>query len=162
MPRHTLPITWSHGAYRPGGDEGSYFQTVRVRGVRTSSNASLTVEVNGEKRTFKDGEGITFPRNMGGKQVIHGEEIQFVGYGLQIPSANIDDYADADPKGKVIVYLGQRTEDDAAGIESTGHGARQKCRREGSDCGNRSSQSRTRTRARRRASSCSAQCSATC
>ena len=91
---------------KPGGEDGSYFQPVRIRGIRTSSRASVSLEVNGEKRTFKDGEGITFPRNMGGKQVINGEDILFVGYGLQMPSVNMDDYANADPKGKVIVYLG--------------------------------------------------------
>jgi hypothetical protein len=90
----------------PGGENDSYFQTVKVLGVRTTSHASVTVEVNGQTRTFKDGEGITFPRNMGGKQTITGEQIQFVGYGLQIPAAGINDYADVDPKGKVIVYLG--------------------------------------------------------
>jgi hypothetical protein len=90
----------------PGGENGTYFQRVKVRGVRTTRNASVTVEVNGQTRTFKDGEGITFPRNMGGKQTVTGDQIQFVGYGLQIPSANIDDYANAVPKGKVIVYLG--------------------------------------------------------
>jgi hypothetical protein len=95
--------TWG---VKPAGEDGSYFQSVKVRGVRTSSNASVTVEVNGETRTFKDGEGITFPRNMGGKQVVRGEDIQFVGYGLQIPSVNMDDYGDVDPQGKVIVYLG--------------------------------------------------------
>ena len=91
---------------KPAGENGSYFQTVKVLGVRTTSKASVTVEANGQTRTFKDGEGITFPRNMGGKQTVTGDQIQFVGYGLQIPSASIDDYANVDPKGKVIVYLG--------------------------------------------------------
>jgi hypothetical protein len=91
---------------KPAGENGSYFQTVKVLGVRTTSNASVTVEVNGQTRTFKDGEGIRFPRNMGGKQTITSDQIQFVGYGLQIPSASIDDYANVDPKGKIIVYLG--------------------------------------------------------
>src|SRR5262245_16874834 len=48
--------TW--GA-RPAGDHGSYLQTVRVLGVRTTSHSSVTVEVGGESRTFADGEGIT-------------------------------------------------------------------------------------------------------
>src|SRR3954465_4858184 len=91
---------------KPAGEDGSYFQTVKVVGVRTTSNASVTIDVNGQKRTFKDGEGITFPRNMGGKQTITGDQIQFVGYGLELPSANIDDYANIDPKGKVIVFIG--------------------------------------------------------
>ena len=91
---------------KPAGENGTYFQSVKVVGVRSVSKASVTVEVNGQARTFKDGEGITFPRNMGGKQTINGDQIQFVGYGLQIPAAKIDDYANVEPKGKVIVYLG--------------------------------------------------------
>lgn len=92
---------------KPGGDNGSYFQRVKVLGVRTTSKASVTVDVNGQTRTFKDGEGITFPRNMGGKQTIDGDQIQFVGYGLQVPAAGIDDYATANPKGKIVIYMGQ-------------------------------------------------------
>ena len=91
---------------QPAGEDGLYFQTVKVLGVRTTSHASVSVEVNGQKRTFKDGEGITFPRNMGGRQTITGDQIQFVGYGLQIPTEGIDDYANVDPKGKIVVYLG--------------------------------------------------------
>lgn len=91
---------------KPAGDNGTYLQTVKVLGVRTNSRASVTVTVNGQSRTFKDGEGITFPRQMGGKQTIEGSEIAFVGYGLQIPAAELDDYAEGSPKGKVVVYLG--------------------------------------------------------
>ena len=91
---------------KPGGDNGGYLQVVKVQGIRVTSRASVTVTVNGQSRTFKDGEGITFPRQMGGKQTINGEQIVFAGYGLQIPDAKIDDYAEADPKGKVVIYLG--------------------------------------------------------
>jgi hypothetical protein len=91
---------------KPGGENGTYFQGVKVVGVRTTSRASVTVEVNGHPRTFKDGEGITFPKNMGGKQTITADQMQFVGYGLQIHAAGIDDYANIDPKGKVVIWLG--------------------------------------------------------
>ena len=91
---------------KPAGDNGTYLQLVKVQGVRTTSRASVTVSVNGESRTFKDGEGITFPRQMGGKQTIEGKDIVFVGYGLQIPAADLNDYAEGEPKGKVVVYLG--------------------------------------------------------
>ena len=89
---------------KPGGENGTYFQSVKVVGVRATSKASVTVDVRGQTRTFKDGDGITFPRNMGGKQTITGDQIQFVGYGLQIPSAAIDDYAGVDPKGKIVIF----------------------------------------------------------
>jgi hypothetical protein len=91
---------------KPAGDNGTYLQLVKVQSVRTDSRASVTVTANGESRTFKDGEGITFPRQMGGKQTIEGKDIIFAGYGLQIPAADLDDYVDADPEGKVVVYLG--------------------------------------------------------
>lgn len=48
--------TW--GA-RPAGDKGRYLQTVRVLGVKSTTHASVTVDVNGETRTFADGEGST-------------------------------------------------------------------------------------------------------
>ena len=91
---------------KPAGDNGTYLQTVRVLGIRANSKASITVDVNGQTRTFKDGEGVTFPRQMGGKQTIDGSEIAFVGYGLEVPAAEIDDYGDLAAKGKVILYLG--------------------------------------------------------
>lgn len=91
---------------KPVGDSGSYFQTVKVAGVKAESRASLTVVVNGQTRTFKDGEGVTFPRNMGGKQTVTADRILFAGYGLQIPDAKIDDYAGLDPKGTIVIWLG--------------------------------------------------------
>jgi len=53
---------------KPAGDEGQYLQTVRVLGVKTTSHASVRVTVGGESKTFADGDGVTFPRNMGGKR----------------------------------------------------------------------------------------------
>ena len=91
---------------KPAGDNGTYFQTVKVRGVRTTSRASVTVTANGQTRTFKDGEGITFPRNMGARQTVSAP-VHFAGYGLAVPSAGLDDYAGLDAKGKVIVYMPQ-------------------------------------------------------
>jgi hypothetical protein len=91
---------------KPGVDGSDYFQTIKVVGVRTTSKSSVTVAVNGESRTFHDGDGITLPRKMGGRQTVISNDVRFVGYGLQLPSAGIDDYAGADPKRKVIVWLG--------------------------------------------------------
>ena len=66
---------------KPGGDNGSYFQRVAVRGVKATSRNKVTVTVNGQTRTFKDGEGISFPRNPGGKRSFTADEVEFVGYG---------------------------------------------------------------------------------
>jgi hypothetical protein len=91
---------------KPAGDKGSYYQTVKVLGVRATSRSSVTVAVNGQKRTFKDGEGVVFPRRMGGKQTVTGDQIEFMGYGLSMPAAGHDDYAGTAPEGKVLVWLG--------------------------------------------------------
>lgn len=91
---------------KPAGNGGTYLQTVRVQGVRTISRASVTVDVNGTTRTFQDGKGISFPRQMGGRQTLSGSDIVFAGYGLQVPAAGLDDYAGGEPAGKIVVYLG--------------------------------------------------------
>src|SRR5688572_22049067 len=91
---------------KPGGDRGSYFQEVRVLGVRTRSNSSVTVMVNGQTRTFKDGEGVTFPRNQGAKQTVSGEAA-FAGYGVTFPPLQHNDYAQRTVSGKVAIFLGR-------------------------------------------------------
>lgn len=91
---------------KPAGDNGSYFQDVKVLGVDTRSSSSVTVSVNGQTRTFKDGEGVTFPKNQGGKHTVNGSAA-FVGYGLEIPDEHIDDYQGKDVAGKVVVYVGR-------------------------------------------------------
>jgi Peptidase family M28 len=91
---------------KPAGDHGTYLQVVKVLGVRTTSRATVTVDVNGQTRTFNDGEAVAFPKRMGGKQTVIADQVQFAGYGLTLPSGTHDDYAKIDPKGKVVVWLG--------------------------------------------------------
>ncbi len=93
---------------KPGGDNGSYFQRVRVLGVKATSRSSVTVTVNGESRTFKDGEGIALPKNSGGKRRFMSDQIEFVGYGAVLPALKVDDFARIDVAGKVVVFLGAR------------------------------------------------------
>ena len=90
----------------PAGDSGTYFQTVRVLGMRTRSNSSVTVSANGQTRTFKDGDGVTFPRNQGGKQTIVAP-VEFVGYGIDFAPLQHNDYAGRDMKGKVALFVGR-------------------------------------------------------
>src|SRR5438034_2838969 len=75
---------------KPGGDHGTYFQRVEVLGIKSTKRSSVTIEVNGQKRTFKDGEGVTFPRNVGGKRTFTVNEVEFVGYGLNMSQAEND------------------------------------------------------------------------
>lgn len=92
---------------KPAGDNGTYFQRVSVLGVRSTNRSSVTVEVNGQSRTFRDGQGVTFPKNVGGKRTLVLDQVEFVGYGLNV-GRNHNDYEGIDVKGKAVVFLGDR------------------------------------------------------
>ncbi|HET9530361.1 MAG TPA: M28 family peptidase [Blastocatellia bacterium] len=91
---------------KPGGPNGSYFQRVAVLGVKSDNRSTVTVEANGQTRTFKNKEGISFPANSGGKRAFTADQIEFLGYGLNAPAINHNDFAGKQVKGKVVVYLG--------------------------------------------------------
>ena len=91
---------------KPAGDPGRYLQTVRVLGVKATTHASVTVDVNGATRTFADGDGITLPKNIGGKRQFTIDRVEFAGYGLDAPAANHMDFRGRNVKGAVVVWLG--------------------------------------------------------
>ena len=91
---------------RPGGDDGSYFQNVGVQFVQSLNQSTLTVEVNGESRVFRNGEEVFFPANVGGKRTFVLTDVEFVGYGLHMGSTH-NDYDGKDVKGKAVVWLGE-------------------------------------------------------
>jgi hypothetical protein len=90
---------------KPAGDRGSYFQRVSVIGVRSTNRSSVTVEVNGHARTFRDGQGVTFPKNVGGRRTLTLDQVEFAGYGLNMGPAH-NDYRGLDVKNKAVVWLG--------------------------------------------------------
>ena len=90
---------------KPGGDNGSYLQTVRVTGVKSTSHSTVIVEIGGERRTFAE-DAIRFPRNAGANQRITIDRVEFAGYGLDAPQANHQDYRRLDVKGAAVVWLG--------------------------------------------------------
>lgn len=91
---------------KPGGPNGSYFQRVPVLGIKSDNKSTVTVEANGQTRTFKNKDGVTFPSNSGGKRSVTSDQIEFVGYGLNAPLANHNDYAGRNVKGKTVVWVG--------------------------------------------------------
>ena len=95
--------TWG---VRPGGDGGSYFQRVRVLGVKSNNHSTITVSTRGQTRTFKNGDGVIFARNVGAKRIFSSDQIEFVGYGLNAPLVGHNDYAGKSEKGKIVVWLG--------------------------------------------------------
>src|SRR6185369_1121702 len=62
---------------KPGGPNGSYLQRVAVLSVKSDNNSTCTVEANGQTRTFKNKEGVNFSANVGGKQTLNSDQIEF-------------------------------------------------------------------------------------
>lgn len=93
----------------PGGDNRtSFLQTVRIQGVKATGRSTVTVEVGGQRQTFADGAGVTFPRNVGSKRQLTLDRVEFSGYGIDAPVADHVDYAGKDVKGAAVVWLGLR------------------------------------------------------
>jgi hypothetical protein len=93
----------------PAGDGGSsYLQTVPIHGVKTTNRSTITVQVGGRTRTFVDGDGVSFPRFVGGKRQVLVERVEFAGYGLDAPRAGHVDFAGKDMAGAAVIWLGTR------------------------------------------------------
>ncbi len=84
---------------QPLGSNGSYLQPVKLKGYKAKRNSSVTLEVNGQTRTFKHGDHVTFAANAGGKQTLTFNSVEFAGYG------RADDFKDRDIKDKLVVTV---------------------------------------------------------
>jgi hypothetical protein len=83
----------------PVGDDGTYFENVKLRGYRVTRNSSVTVDAGGQTKTFKHGDHVTFSANSGGKQTLTFDGVEFVGYGQAA------DYQGRDTKNKLVVWM---------------------------------------------------------
>ena len=91
---------------KPGGDSGTYFQTVKVLGVKTTSHSRVTVSINGQSRTFTDGDGVTFAKNQGSTRTVTGA-LEFIGYGVTLPTMHHDDFAGRNVAGRIVLFIGR-------------------------------------------------------
>ncbi len=83
---------------KPIGENGTYLQTVKSRGYKVTRNSTVTVDVGGQSKTFKQGEHVTFPMASGGKQTVAYKGAQFIG-------TNAAPVAGLDLKGKLAVWM---------------------------------------------------------
>ena len=80
---------------KPIGEDGTYFQSVKSRGYKSTRNSTITIG----STTFKSGDHATFPANGGAKQTLTFTGAEFVGYGMK------DDLEGRNLKDKLIVVL---------------------------------------------------------
>jgi len=89
------------------GNNGSYFQTVPMIETRTdASKTSIRIDVAGRPHAMRFGDDMVIGSRSGAADVHLGNApMVFVGYGVNAPEANWNDYAGVDVKNKVVVML---------------------------------------------------------
>jgi Zn-dependent M28 family amino/carboxypeptidase len=100
----------------PGNPDGSYIQNVPLVGLTPRVSASLdiggrTVALQGPR------DFIASSRHVRPEVAVRGSELVFVGYGVDAPEYDWNDYKDVDVTGKTIVMLvndpGYATQDES-------------------------------------------------
>lgn len=102
---------------RPLGDDGTYFQNVKLKGYRVARNSAVTLTVNGQSKTFQHGDHVTFGFNAGGRQTLSFTGAEFVGYGQPA------DLKARDLKDKLVIWMPNLSTATPAGGRGGGRGA---------------------------------------
>ena len=90
----------------PGGDNGGWFQTVPMVETTADESTVLRLDSNGQARELKFGTDMVIGTRTGERQVsVADSELVFVGYGVNAPEQDWNDYAGLDVKGKTVVIL---------------------------------------------------------
>lgn len=97
----------------PAAADGSWYQSVPLVGVTTIPPETVEFRSADAQLTLRHHDDMMAVSGMPQEQVsIEDAELVFVGYGIQAPEYQWDDYKDADVKGKVLVFLNNDPEDD--------------------------------------------------
>lgn len=90
---------------KPGNGD-SYFQTVPMIETTADEATTMSIDVAGKPRTLKFGADMVIGTRTGRPEVkIENSEMIFVGYGVDAPERQWNDYAGLDVKGKTVVML---------------------------------------------------------
>ena len=91
---------------RPGNPDGTYVQKVPLVGITGAEAQPLTITKATQKKTYKwADEVVAWTRRVADSASISNSDIIFVGYGVDAPEYNWNDFKDVDVKGKTIVVL---------------------------------------------------------
>ncbi len=98
---------------KPAGDKGTYMQKVPMVGITPGADTRFTlVPANGKKFDLKPlDEYVAYDQTQQPASDIDAE-IVYVGYGIDAPEYNWDDYKGVDLKGKVLLMLVNQPADD--------------------------------------------------
>jgi len=91
----------------PGMPDGTFIQEFPLLGQQVDrQTASMAIRLNGEvvNQLNYGSDFMAWPSNEAERVDITNAELVYVGYGIQAPEFDWDDYKDADVEGKVLVY----------------------------------------------------------
>lgn len=98
---------------RPGAADGGWEQPVPILGIRSDVTRALTASGPGGDASFEAPVDYTA---VAGSPAASAEwqdaELVFVGYGIDAPEQNWDDYGDVDVAGKVLLVMNNDPADD--------------------------------------------------
>jgi len=88
------------------GNGATYFQTVPMVENVADESVSLKLDVAGKPRELKFGTDMVVGTRTGQAEVrLEGSDLVFVGYGVNAPERQWNDYAGVDVKGKTVVMF---------------------------------------------------------
>jgi len=91
---------------QPGGDNNSWYQTVPMIETTADPSTVLRLNTSAGARELKFGEDMVIATRSGRTDVnVADSELVFVGYGVDAPEQNWNDYDGLDVKGKTVVML---------------------------------------------------------
>jgi len=91
---------------KPGNIDGTYFQNVPLVGITPDPGTSLTFTKGRATQTlkFKD-DVVAWSKRVQNTVGLDKSDVVFVGYGVQAPEFNWDDYKGVDLAGKTVIML---------------------------------------------------------
>ena len=90
----------------PGNPNGTWIQKAAMVGITPKPTGPFTVKKGAQKKDFKiNDDVVVFSRRVTDEVKLDNSEMIFVGYGVQAPEFQWDDFKGVDVKGKTIVVL---------------------------------------------------------
>ena len=88
------------------GNDGSWYQEVPLVGITAENVSDLEVTIGDESRSYAYGPDMVVGTYRESADInINDSELVFVGYGINAPERNWNDYAGVDVKGKTVLIL---------------------------------------------------------
>ncbi len=92
--------------YSPGSEDGGWEQRFDIVGITSSEPPEWTFEKGGQEESFKHwDEYVATSGVQEDSAEVRDAEVVFVGYGIQAPEYNWDDFKGEDLSGKVLLML---------------------------------------------------------